>query len=369
MTSPARWSFGVSALALAASGLLAFVGSSVSHSQARVPGPSPAAATPRAGTSPATRRVAGAALPVRPAGGGSGPVAARVTRGRRQSSMEASLRPLLVGPRLRAGVFGLDMRSGAFFDLAGDQPFSAASLIKIPVAAALLAAVDAGTVSLDETMIMRASDIGGGSGSLQYFPVGSRFTVKRLCELMLRRSDNTATNMLIERLGGMDALNASFGAWGLGSTRLRTPLPDMAGTNTTSPRDLVIVLERAIGDEWLRPASRELLLSWMRRSHVRSLLPAGVGKGSRVANKTGDIPGALGDAGLVEAPGGRRYLLAVQVERPRNSPRAKELIRGVSRRVYESLTGLRGPALAERRPSRVRSSRRASTLARRASAS
>src|SRR6185503_5455973 len=124
------------------------------------------------------------------------------------------------------------------------QAFSAASLIKIPVAAALLAAVDTGAVSLDEMIVMGADDIGGGSGSLQYLPVGSRFTVRRLAELMIRRSDNTATNMLIGRLGGIDACNASFAAWGLGRTRLRTPLPDMNGTNTTSPRDLVTVLEK-----------------------------------------------------------------------------------------------------------------------------
>jgi beta-lactamase class A len=274
--------------------------------------------------------------------------------------MEASLRPLLVRPALRAGVFGLDLGSGAFFDLAGDQAFSAASLIKIPVAAALLAAVDTGAVSLDEMIVMGADDIGGGSGSLQYLPVGSRFTVRRLAELMIRRSDNTATNMLIGRLGGIDACNASFAAWGLGRTRLRTPLPDMNGTNTTSPRDLVTVLEKTLRGTSLRPASRELLLSWMRRSHVRSLLPAGVGRGSRVANKTGDIPGALGDAGFVEAPGGKRYLLAVQVERPHNSHRANELIRDVSRSVYQSLTGLRAPAppATVRRPTRARASAR-----------
>lgn len=361
MTLPARWSFGVAALALLATASLTLVGSSISRTA--LPGRSAEQTRRAQPTGQAPHPAASAAAALR-AGAEDGLDTSRVTRGSRQSGMEAALRPLLIDPRLRAGVFGLDMESGAFFDLAGDQSFSAASLIKIPVAAALLAAVDAGAVSLEESLVMGADDIGGGSGSLQYFPVGSRFTVRRLGELMIRRSDNTATNMLIERLGGIDALNTSFAAWGLSRTRLRTPLPDMAGTNTTSPRDLVTVLERAVGGPWLRASSRELLLSWMRRSHVRSLLPAGVGKGSRVANKTGDIPGALGDVGLVEAPSGRRYLLAVQVERPRNSPRAKELIRGVSRQVYYSLTGLPAPQAAVRRPSRARgSSRRVSTLA------
>ena len=105
-------------------------------------------------------------------------------------------------------------------------------------------------------------------------------------------------------------------------------------------RDLVTILGRAVTGNLLRPESRGMLLSWMRRTHVRSLLPSGTGRGSFVANKTGDIPGAIGDTGYVEAPDGHRYLLAVQVERPRNNGRAKELIRRVSRVVYRSITGL-----------------------------
>lgn len=281
--------------------------------------------------------------------GASGPVSdtsgMRLIReapeGRRHASMESRLRTMLRQPRLRAGVFGVDLGSDAFFDLSGAESFPAASLIKVPIAAALLAEVDAGTVSLKDMLEIRASDIGGGSGHLQYLRVGTRFSVGRLAELMIRKSDNTATNMLIGRLGGKERLNQVFSGWGLAKTRVETPLPDLAGTNRTSPRDLVKVLRASVSGGLLRPATRDLLLSWMRRTHSRSLLPAGVGAGSRVANKTGDIPGALGDAGYVESPDGQRYLLAVQVERPRNSAQAKTLIRSVSRTVFESLTGLR----------------------------
>src|SRR2546425_8280557 len=96
---------------------------------------------------------------------------------------------------------------------------------------------------------------------------------------MIRRSDNPATNMLIDRLGGIDAVNGAFEGWGLSNTRVRAPLPDMAGTNTTSPRDLVSVLDRALTRSALRPGSRERLLSWMSPSPVRSLLPPGVRRG------------------------------------------------------------------------------------------
>src|SRR5262245_22864346 len=127
MTSPARWSLSVAAIALIATAGFAFVGSSVS--QTAHEGTERGATTARVATPVVPPRAPSAvAAAVDPVDG-----AARVTRGRRQSAMEAALRPLLVEPRLRAGVFGLDMRSGAFFDLSGDQAFSAASLIKIPV--------------------------------------------------------------------------------------------------------------------------------------------------------------------------------------------------------------------------------------------
>src|SRR2546426_950644 len=83
-------------------------------------------APPEAGSTPAAAAAASRSTIEASAPGSVG----RVTRGARQSAMEAALRPILVEPPLRAGVFGFDMRSGAFFDVAGDQPFSAASLIK-----------------------------------------------------------------------------------------------------------------------------------------------------------------------------------------------------------------------------------------------
>src|SRR2546426_971332 len=87
----------------------------------------PAAAPPRDAGPPSAAAAAASRSTIEASAPGS---VGRVTRGARQSAMEAALRPILVEPPLRAGVFGFDMRSGAFFDVAGDQPFSAASLIK-----------------------------------------------------------------------------------------------------------------------------------------------------------------------------------------------------------------------------------------------
>src|SRR5262249_5002299 len=117
MTLPARWSLGVAALALAATAALTFVGASVSRTDPRPQATGAAAPAPRPGVlrtagSPPTAPATGSASVALLARADDGPDADRVTRGPRQSRMEAALRPLLIEPRLRAGVFGLDMESG-----------------------------------------------------------------------------------------------------------------------------------------------------------------------------------------------------------------------------------------------------------------
>src|SRR5262245_21156835 len=118
MTPPSRWCLGVAALALMMTAGLTLLGSSVTRSAGPEDRPAPVPA-PRVASAPSGASV----LPPSgsPAGDEIAAVAAGLALGRRHASMEASLRPLLVRPALRAGVFGLDLGSGAFFDLAGDQ--------------------------------------------------------------------------------------------------------------------------------------------------------------------------------------------------------------------------------------------------------
>jgi beta-lactamase class A len=339
MSASPRWCLGAGVIAPLFIGALALIGGLTAqdadgasdgdtHAAAARPRPSP--------ESPA------------PVGRAAGPVSP-VELGYRDTAIEARLRPLMIQPRLRAGVFGYDMRSHAWFTIDGDRSFAAASLIKIPIAVALLTAVDRGEVSLEEKLSIRPEDVGTGSGSLQYLPLGSSFSLARLCELMIRKSDNTATNMVLARLGGLSRVNGRFALWGLRQTLVRNPLPDLAGTNRTSPRDLVAIMQGSFEGGLLSASSRSLLIGWMSRSHVRSMIPASVARGAFVANKTGDIPLALGDAGYVLQSGGRSYLLAVQVERPRNSGRAKALIRAVSGEVWEAMTGTPSPLSSARR--------------------
>jgi beta-lactamase class A len=242
-------------------------------------------------------------------------------------------------PQLRPQVYLVDLDSNNYVNVEGDISISAASTIKVPLLVALLQDVDAKKVSLDETIALSPDAIGGGSGVIQYQKVGSKFTILELATKTIAISDNTATNLLIKRLGGVQKLNSRFQSWGLSATVLKNPLPDLKGTNTTTPKDLVQLMAMVSRGELISMQSRDRLLGIMRQTVTNSLLPQGLGKGATISHKTGDIGSVVGDVGLIDLPNGKRYLVGAIVKRPHNNPQAQELIRQISRATYNYFSG------------------------------
>ncbi|NMG11451.1 serine hydrolase [Brasilonema sp. UFV-L1] len=252
------------------------------------------------------------------------------------SSLKAVVQNLAAAnPTLTPGVFLVDLDNGSYVDVNGSSSFSAASTIKIPILIAFFQDVDAGKIRLDETLIMTKKMVVGGSGDMQYKPVGTEFTAVEVATKMMTVSDNTATNMLITRLGGIEVLNQRFRSWGLTTTAIRNPLPDLEGTNTTSPKELTTLMAMLSKGNLVSLSSRDRMLDIMRRTVRNHLLPTGLGVGATIAHKTGDIGTTLADAGLVDMPTGKRYIVAVMVQRPNNDPRAEKLISSISRAAYQ----------------------------------
>lgn len=238
-------------------------------------------------------------------------------------------------PQLTSGIMVVDLDSNTFLNLNAAMALPCASTIKLPVLVAFFEDVDAGKIRLDELLTMRPELVATESGDMQYQPPGSQFTALETASKMITISDNTATNMLIDRLGGKDALNQRFQSWGLTSTVIHNVLPDIDGTNTSSSQDLVSLLGLVSNGKLLSIRSRDRLLDIMRRTVTNSLLPSGLGEGATIAHKTGNIGGMTGDVGLVDMPSGKRYLISVIVKRPRNDDQGEELIRQVSRLTYQ----------------------------------
>ncbi len=250
---------------------------------------------------------------------------------------------------LSPGMFFMEVDTGNYLDINGEQSFSAASTIKLPILMALFQAVDNGSIKLDETLTVRRDLIAEGSGELQNSP-GAKLSLLRTATMMIAISDNTATNMIIARLGGKVPLNRKFSSWGLRKTVIRRQLGDFAGLNTTSPADLVRLSALIAKHQLLSEASRQKVLDILNQTENRKLLFAGLGKGAAIAHKTGTLGRLIGDAGIVEMPNGKLYLAGIFVRRSFNDLRARDFVQQVSKLTYNYINDRQTARQASRLP-------------------
>ncbi len=163
---------------------------------------------------------------------------------------------------------------------------------------------------------------------------------------MIRVSDNTATNLLIKRLGGKKIINQKFKDIGLKNTQINNFLPDLDGTNLTSTKDLSLAMALVDSGYLLNIRSRDIFREIMQKSKTNTLIPSGIlrglGKENRdtdyhlslkgylVHNKTGDIGISYSDTALIQTPYNSRAFASFIVKGPFNDPRSTELIRNLS---------------------------------------
>ncbi len=244
---------------------------------------------------------------------------------------------------LEASGFLFLLDDGRYAELNSKLPLPAASSIKVPLLLLTLEMIDKGELLWDEELQLTKEIIGGGAGWMAYQPIGKFFPVHEITTEMIRVSDNTATNLLIKRLGGKEIINERLKLLGFNETAINNLLPDLQGTNTTSARDLAKAIAIADAGLFLSQRSRDLFREVMSTSTTNSLLPGGLLrglgvssqepdyhlliKGYRVYNKTGDIGIAYVDTGLIQMPNMQRAVAGFIVKGPFNDPRSAELIR------------------------------------------
>lgn len=277
-----------------------------------VPPPPPPAVSPGAGASLGRDRLAVT---------GAGPV---VTDPALQAALEAALRRHgLQG----AGVALLDLTRRRQASVRGDQVFPSASLIKLPLMVAVMRAVEAGQLRLDQPVTLRPENQTGtwvppGDARPLLRP-GMRVPVARLLELMITRSDNVATNNLIDLLSRTE-LAQGFAEFGAPDTHLVRKLSagktvaDAAyveGRNQTTPHDVLALMQGVAEGTLVSPAASARMKGWLGGQLDRDKLPSGLPAGARVYSKSGETSQVTHEVMLVEA-GSARYLLAVLTPLP-----------------------------------------------------
>lgn len=239
-------------------------------------------------------------------------------------------------PHLEAGIFIWDYQSKNFVSINGDMQIPAASIIKVPILVQMFKRIESNNLSLYEKVQMTPYYRTSGSGYLQYRPDGTTFNLFELAKYMIRTSDNSATNMILSSIGGAHEMNAALRNWGFSKTYIKTWLPDLYGTNLTTPKDMATILYNADNPDFLSLENRSHIVEIMSNVKNTSLLKQGIPDSARLLHKTGDIGRMLGDVGIVTMPNGRRYIITVMVKRKWNDYSARVLINKISSTVYNS---------------------------------
>jgi beta-lactamase class A len=231
-----------------------------------------------------------------------------------------------------------DVRRGRALDLRAAERLPSASVIKVPILVALMEQVERGTVALDERIALRDAVKVPGSGVLSMLHEGLELTVEDLAHLMITVSDNTASNMLIDRIG-CEAVNGRMERLGFRSTRLGRKFYDFDARdrgfeNWAAAGELADLL---VGIENRRVVSEdacEKILAIMRKQQFDRRLPALLPPDTPIANKTGSITGVVHDIGILYAPAGP-LVVAALTQGIECAAVAENAIRHVGRVVYE----------------------------------
>lgn len=217
------------------------------------------------------------------------------------------------------------------------QVFPAASIIKVSIGLVVYHQAWRGKIDLNERITMRASDIVGGTGFIQYDPIGTSYTIRDLSIRMLRDSDNTASNLLLKRVG-FAAVNELMERIGATQTRVERMFMDFnalqAGRdNYTSPADVLRVLQALEQGDLTGQAGARELLNAMQQTTDRTKLPALLPSDVVIAHKIGTLAGVEHDGGIVYLPG-HRYMIVVLTSDLPSSEAGVRAIAEASRVVY-----------------------------------
>lgn len=261
-----------------------------------------------------------------------------------QTSEMTSLKQQLAGlmsqySSIKPSIYVWEYDQGQYVDINANELYPAASIIKLPVLVRMFKSIEAGQFKLTDEMKMIEQYRSSGSGNLQYAKANSIYSMDYLAKIMIQDSDNTSTNMIMAKMGGMDDVNIGLRDWGISKTYVRTWLPDLGGTNKTTAYDIAKILYNLDNPGFLTINSRESIIDYM--SHVKNdrLIQAGLGEGALFIHKTGDIGTMLGDAGIVYAPNGKKYIVVMLAMRPHNSYQGKEFIVKASEMIYKAIAG------------------------------
>lgn len=230
-------------------------------------------------------------------------------------------------------LYAKNLNSGAEFAIRADDRVRTASTIKLPILVAIFQAIADGKAKWDEELLLTEDDKVAGSGILREFSAGRKYPLRDLANLMIVVSDNTATNLLLDRFTA-DYVNTVMEKYGFQSTRSNRKIlgdgknlkPNPTGLSAfgqkeenkkfgigvSTPREMGRLIELLDKGQIVSPEASKAILDILRRQQHTD----GIGRhldGFRVASKSGSLDALRSDVGLVLGKT-EKYAIAITVD-------------------------------------------------------
>jgi beta-lactamase class A len=240
-----------------------------------------------------------------------------------------------------AGVYVRDLEGGWGYGMRPDETFFSASIIKVPIMVAVYRDIDEGKLSLSDTFETQAGDWAAGAGWLQWDSPGVPHTVEDYLYMMMTQSDNVAANALLRKVGGPERINEVARSLGAKNTVLyqkvsseRAAVPAL--DNRTTPRDMVVMMEKIAAEEAASPISCRDMVDMMLQNEL-GWLEAGLPDHVAAAGKAGWLYEVFDEVTIVKG-GERPYVVAILTKYGPGTPHAggTALIEEISRNVWEA---------------------------------
>jgi beta-lactamase class A len=238
--------------------------------------------------------------------------------------VDQRVRVVITGFPGTVSLYAKNLDTGATYGLRENDRVRTASTIKLPIMAAVFDAVEQGRAKWTDTLTLTKADKVSGSGVLTEFSDGVKLPIRDVVHLMIVVSDNTATNLIIERFTA-DAVNDYMDKLGLKQTRSmrkvrgdgndlkdatgwsragKLPENQRFGLGSSTPREMVTLLEMLDRGQVVSPAASKEMLDILRRQQDRAGIARKAGA-MKVANKSGALDHLRSDAGIVYSPHGK----------------------------------------------------------------
>lgn len=230
-------------------------------------------------------------------------------------SLEGRLRPLIDAHKGEVAIAVKHLKTGETFQHRADEPMPTASLIKLPVMIEVYQQAHDGKLKLADPITLKKEDKVPGSGILTtHFSEGASFPLVDAVRLMIAFSDNTATNLVVDKIG-LPATATRMESLGFPNTKLHSKVfkretsvfPERSekfGLGSTTAGELTSLLEQLHAEKLVSPEASKAMLEHLKKCDDKDKFPRFLPAGTVIAHKTGSVNEARTDAGIIFSASG-----------------------------------------------------------------